>query len=195
MSSIEGPDDSPIATGSRPPQSGLTLPWSWPEGARVLLAILAISAAIGLMVGRRDRPQMAAKPVGEITANALELKLDPNTATPEALAALPHIGPTLARRIAEARVDGPFRSPDDIRARVRGIGPATLAQIQPYLRIETQPDLGPRRDSPSIAIADAGTNPGEPSASTSRKPPRPRTRKAKGSSIQVAAKAGASASP
>ena len=126
---------------------------------------------------------------------ASELKLDPNTATPEALASLPQIGPTLARRIAEARADGPFRSPDDIRARVRGIGPATLARIEPYLRIEAVPEVGPRLDSPAIAIVDAATNPGRPAASTSRKPPRPRTRKAKGSSIQVAAKAGASASP
>ena len=157
----------------------------------MLLAALAISAAIGLMLGRRDRPRpTSAKPDIEVS----ELKLDPNTATAEALTALPHLGPTLARRIVEARADGPFRSPDDIR-RVRGIGPATLARIEPYLRIEAVTEVGPRLDSPAIAIADAGTNPGRPAASTSRKPPRPRTRKAKGASIQVAAKAGASASP
>ena len=157
-----------------------------------MLAALAISAAIGLMLGRADRPRpTSAKPGLEVS----ELKLDPNRATAEALTALPHIGPTLARRIVEARADGPFRSPEDIRARVRGIGPATLAQIQPYLRIEAVPEAGPRLDSTAIAIVDAATDPGKPAVSTSRKPPRSRTRKAKGSSVQLAAKAGASASP
>lgn len=156
-----------------------------------MLAVVAISAAIGLMVGRRERPRpTSAKPALE----ASELKLDPNTATAEALTALPHIGPTLARRIVEARSDGTFRSPEDIRARVRGIGPATLARIQPYLRIDDQIEIRPRLDSPAIAIADAGVNRGVP-ASSSRKPPRSRTRKAKGSSVQLAAKADASASP
>jgi competence protein ComEA len=193
MSSTNGPEEaSSIAAGPRPSRPIAMLPWSWPEGSRVLLSVLAISAAIGLMVGRGDRPRSTpTKPVLEVS----ELKLDPNRATAEALTALPHIGPTLARRIVEARADGPFRSPEDLRARVRGIGPATLAQIQPYLRIETLPEVGPRLDSPSIAIVDAGRNPGEPAVSTSRKPPRSRSRKAKGSSVQLAAKAGASASP
>jgi Helix-hairpin-helix motif len=191
MSRIDDPDNPPTAAEVRPSHRGSMLPWSWPEGARVLLAVLAISAAIGLMmVGRRDRPRGAKS---ELAAS--ELKLDPNTATPEALATLPQIGPTLARRIFEARADGPFRSPEDIRARVRGIGPATLARIQPYLRIEVVPQDGPQLDSPAIAIVDAGANPGERPVSTSRKPPRSRTRKAKGASVQLAAKGGASESP
>ena len=69
--------------------------------------------------------------------------LDPNTASPQALEALPHLGPTLARRIAEARADGPFRSLDDVRARVRGIGPVTLARIAPHLQIAPPPESGP----------------------------------------------------
>lgn len=157
----------------------------------MLLAVLAIAAAVGLMAGRRNRAP-GAPPSEVVTA---ELRLDPNTATPEALATLPSIGPTLARRIAEARADGPFRSPEEIRARVRGIGPATLARIEPYLRIEAVPQFGPRPDSPEVVIADAATNAGERTAPPSRKPPRSRTRKAKGSSVQLAAKAGASASP
>jgi competence protein ComEA len=192
MSSIGGSEKASISTDSPPLRRAARLPWSWPEGARVLLAVVAISAAIGLMAGRRDRPRpTSAKPVLE----ASELKLDPNTATAEALTALPHIGPTLARRIVEARSDGPFRSPEDIRARVRGIGPATLAQIQPYLRIGDEVEIGPRLDSQPIAIVDAGANRGLPAVSSSRKPPRSRSRKAKGSSVQLAAKAGASASP
>ena len=105
-----------------------------------------------------------------------------------------HLGPTLARRIAEARADGPFRSVEDVRARVRGIGPATLAQIAPYLRIDSPPEIRPRFNSEAIAIVDAGAGreaPGRPA----RKPPRSRARKAKASSVALAAKSGVAATP
>src|SRR5262245_43038048 len=126
----DGPDNPPIVADSRPSAQDWALPWSWPEGARIVLAILAISAATGLALGRGNSPSAGRKP-----AVPSDLVLDVNKASPQALASLPHIGPTLARRIADARADGPFRSREDLRARVRGIGPATLAQIAPYLRI------------------------------------------------------------
>ena len=191
MSSNRGTDELPIATDVRSARHAPVLPWSWPEGARVLLAILAIVAAIGLALGRRELTR-GAEPVDLAT----DLKLDPNTATPEALAALPHIGPTLARRIAEAQADGPFRSPEDLRARVRGIGPVTLAQIEPYLRFDAGPQIEPRPlDSQAIAIVDAGEKPGVSSVPSSRKPPRSRSRRAKGAPMQLAAKAGAVPAP
>jgi Helix-hairpin-helix motif len=156
----------------------------------VLLAALAISAAIGLAVAGRDRPRrMAAGPQDS------ELVLDPNTATPEALSALPHLGPTLARRISEARADGPFRSLEDVQARVRGIGPATLAQIAPYLRIDTQPMSRPALDAGSIAIADAGTGAAAPVRRSSRKPPASKTRKSRPALVQITPKADAEATP
>jgi competence protein ComEA len=186
MSSEGGAHEPPIAAGVRSARHAPVLPWSWPEGARVLLAVLAIVAATGLALGRRGLTR-GTEPV-VLTA---ELKLDPNTATPQALAALPHIGPTLARRIAEAQADGPFRSPQDLRARVRGIGPVTLAQIEPYLRFDAGPQVEPRPlDSQAIAIVDAGGKPGVSSVPTSRKPPRSRSRRAKGAPVQLAAKAG-----
>lgn len=183
MSSVEGPVKPPIEEMERCTSGFLMLPWSWPDGARILLAVLAISAAIGLLVrGRHRLPETANSEVVAVS----ELKLDPNTATAEALTALPSIGPTLARRIVDAQADGPFRSPEDIRARVRGIGPAILAQIEPYLRFEALPQVGPRLDSREIAIVDAGA--GQPPAASSRKPPRSRRRKAKNSSVALAAK-------
>ena len=192
MSRVEELDNSSIAAGARPSPRGWALPWSWPEGARALLAVLAILGALGLLVGGRGSPRGAGPDV-----TAAELLLDPNTATAEALEALPQIGPTLARRIVEAKAAGPFLSANDLRARVRGIGPATLARIEPYLQFEKNPEIPRRLDSPATAtvIADAATAPVERPASTSRKPPRSRTRKSRGSSVQLAAKAGASASP
>ncbi len=72
------------------------------------------------------------------------LVVDPNTAPPEVLATLPRIGPALAGRIVAARDDRPFRSLADFDARVRGIGPVTLAALRPFLRFPDAPALAAR---------------------------------------------------
>lgn len=59
---------------------------------------------------------------------------DLNRADTLALQALPGVGPALARRIAEARREAPFRSVDDLE-RVRGIGPATLERLRPLVTV------------------------------------------------------------
>ena len=179
------------------PSHGLVLPWTWPDGARVLLAVLAVSAAIAMFLGSPGGPRAAVPKLVASVAHVkrTDLVLDPNTASPQALEALPHVGPTLARRIAEARADGPFRSLDDVRARVRGIGPVTLARIAPYLKIASPPESGPMFNAEAIAIVDAGASSGPPSGRASRKPPRSRTRKSKSSAVALAVKSGAEASP
>ncbi len=58
--------------------------------------------------------------------------LDVNAASEEDLRRLPGVGPTLARRIVEARGVQPFRTPDDLR-RVKGIGPKTLETIRQFI--------------------------------------------------------------
>lgn len=61
--------------------------------------------------------------------------IDVNHADEAALQALPGIGPAIARRIIEHRTrHGPFRKPEDLLA-VRGIGPATLADLTPLLTL------------------------------------------------------------
>lgn len=55
--------------------------------------------------------------------------LDVNRAGIRELEALPGVGPALARRIVEERAIRPFSSVDDL-ARVRGIGPATIARLR-----------------------------------------------------------------
>lgn len=61
--------------------------------------------------------------------------VDLNRATAEDLAAVPGIGPGLARDVVREREErGPFASPESLR-RVRGIGPARLDRARPWVRV------------------------------------------------------------
>jgi competence protein ComEA len=63
------------------------------------------------------------------------LPLDANRAAPEALEALPGIGPARAQAIVGAR---PLCRVDDLLA-VPGIGPATLARVRPHVAVSPGP--------------------------------------------------------
>jgi competence protein ComEA len=68
-------------------------------------------------------------------------QVDINVAPWPELVQLPGVGPTLAERIVETRESGgPFVDHNDLRRRVRGIGPKTFEKIRPYLR--PMPDGG-----------------------------------------------------
>jgi len=59
-----------------------------------------------------------------------------NRARAEELELLPGVGPSLARRIVEARASGgPFRGPSDLR-RVKGIGKRTQDKLSQFLSFE-----------------------------------------------------------
>jgi competence protein ComEA len=121
--------------------------WPWPVGARGVLAAAVIFAAMGMAMSNRfDRSSSD----GAFIA-APDLVVDPNTAPAQVLTALPHIGPALIREMVSARDDRPFSSLEDAGDRVRGLGPATLAQIAPYLWFDssTQFDVDHLRGSGS----------------------------------------------
>jgi competence protein ComEA len=72
----------------------------------------------------------AAAPAGAPTA-----PVDLNAATPEALDALPGVGPVIAARIVAWRTThGQFRSVEEL-GEVSGIGEAILAQLRPLVRV------------------------------------------------------------
>ena len=103
----------------------------WPVGVRGLLTALGMLAALALRAADRDLglgSHAAYKP-------APVLVLDPNTAPPAVLGALPHVGPSLVRKLVEQREVRPFSSIEDMRRRVRGLGPATMARLALHLRI------------------------------------------------------------
>jgi competence ComEA-like helix-hairpin-helix protein len=62
------------------------------------------------------------------------LPLDINRASTGDLELLGGIGPVRAKAIAAERDKGPFASVEDL-LRVRGIGPATLARVRPFVTV------------------------------------------------------------
>jgi competence protein ComEA len=131
MSSIPGADPSAAQVRDAPARPGVSPIWS--VGQRVVLTATVLAAALALVVAARsaDRSQ------GDAIVSAIVLKLDPNTAPPQVLGALPHVGPTLVHKLALARQIRPFTSLEDVRRHVRGVGPATLAQIAPFLTFDS----------------------------------------------------------
>jgi competence protein ComEA len=103
----------------------------WPVSVRVLLIVVTM---IGAMCLRMASLRMGSEGRGPFRA-APVLVVDPNSAPPEVLRALPHVGGALVKKIVEQRAIRPFQSLGDLRHRVRGLGPATLARLSPHLRI------------------------------------------------------------
>lgn len=67
-------------------------------------------------------------------------KILPNRDSAEDLRVLPMIGRVRAETIVEERRrDGPFKDGEDLRKRVRGIGPKTLERIAPLISFEDDP--------------------------------------------------------
>jgi competence protein ComEA len=97
-----------------------------PPGSRVTWA--AGTAEVGLM----DDTLVVGVPV------------DINRATAAALEALPGVGPSRSRDIVEEReTNGPYTSVDAL-TRVKGIGPATVEKLRPFVqaqpKVQAQPE-------------------------------------------------------
>jgi len=114
----------------------------WTEKQRVALAAILIGVTVLLGVRYSFNRSQIANPQPTTGARAAELmdRVDPNTAEWHDLAALPQIGPAVARRIVEEREAFaaanpgvlPYRTLEDL-SRVKGVGPATLEALEPYL--------------------------------------------------------------
>jgi competence protein ComEA len=122
-------------------------PPAWPPAAQWTTAALVV-VFLGLLAWRGlglsrfgTRPLRIEDDAGPRDA------IDLNDADVVDLRLIPGVGESLARRILQHREEsGPFRSLDELR-RVKGIGPAMLERMRPYLRIGTsdeEPMLPPR---------------------------------------------------
>jgi competence protein ComEA len=103
--------------------------WGWSAQSRriVLIAFAPLALVVAILsieLRWRGHPADA------------RLVIDLNAAPPEVLLALPRLGPVLVDRIVQERQFRPFRSLADFDGRVKGIGPATVAALAPYLRFK-----------------------------------------------------------
>ncbi|MEA2063579.1 MAG: helix-hairpin-helix domain-containing protein [Gemmatimonadota bacterium] len=108
----------------------------WAIVALCVLALLGAGFRWALDCDRKIAPGAAPGRLAADSALAARLTrraagynspVDLNTAGMRALERLSGVGPGIARRIvAEREAGGPFRSPSDLAARVRGIGPGTV---------------------------------------------------------------------
>jgi competence ComEA-like helix-hairpin-helix protein len=89
-------------------------------------------AADAGMGGRGPRPP------GKKEAS-LTQPIDLNRAGLDELQRLPGIGKTRAQQIVDERSRGPFKSLDDLRHRVKGIGPKTVERLRPYVTVGKEP--------------------------------------------------------
>src|SRR4051812_14761408 len=121
----------------------------WTARQRLALSILTLLILTYLFILYLSHPSRISTPQSAQGPRAAELldQLDPNTATIFDLSALPNLGPAIARRIIEDREqfqknhpnEPAYRELDDLQ-RIKGIGPATVENLKPYLRFpSTQP--------------------------------------------------------
>ena len=129
---------SPTQPRAQPCRPAITIDGRLHCGEPVLAVLHALCGgpapadgdAVSLADGCRARARIAGADL-----IALGVPIDLNSAATEALEALPGIGPTLARRIVEAR---PLRRVDDL-LRVKGIGKVRLAALRPHVRADPPP--------------------------------------------------------
>ena len=133
--------------------------WLWTAPHRRAIAGLVLLAC-GLLATRQlGRP--ATVPDRQATYpprfNDLADRLDPNTASVAELGVLPGLGPSKAGAIVAYResVGAPpaFRTAADL-SRVRGIGPAMVAKLTPYLEFPERRDANRGKLSKSAPKAD-----------------------------------------
>ena len=133
--------------------------WAWarstaqpldPTGPDIVDGLLAESLAAAEEADARSRPLGP----GE--------RIDPNRADEVQLDRLPGVGPATALAIVAARDEGSgFRRAEDLST-VKGIGPATVDRLRPFLDLDRPPLARSRRRS---SVAESGSATG---ASTAR---------------------------
>jgi len=126
----------------------------WTAQQRGALAAVVFVITIAMLIRLRLNPSKIDDPQAQSSKRAGEVlaKVDPNSADWPTLAALPSIGPALAKRIVKERAAFATEHPgemaylqiDDL-LRVKGIGPAVIEAIRPHLLFPEPPASRPSR--------------------------------------------------
>jgi competence protein ComEA len=126
---------------------------AWPRMAQIAAAFL-LGVALTLFVGHLYLSNRASSRPTELkSTESSARRIDLNRADKAQLLQVPNIGPSLAERIVKHREEnGDFRSVDDL-GQVKGIGPATLARLRPWVSVEGSADAeAPEDDDPTERV-------------------------------------------
>lgn len=132
------PDDSLGQSESRPARESVS-PRHRPKASKLELPplpqptwplVMIVAVMLGATLAARHRRPIRLE---DQAISVAAYRVDVNHAEAWELACLPSVGPAMADRIiSERERGGPFRGPDDLK-RVRGIGEATVAQLEPLV--------------------------------------------------------------
>jgi len=129
-------DAAPSPAPPRPPPGSP----AWPRAAQLAAALLLGAALALLGVHACGYLRWGSRPTDLTQGQAPAHRIDLNRADRAELLQLPGVGPNLAERIEEYRREhGGFRSVEDLR-HVKGIGPAALARLRPWVHVEDAED-------------------------------------------------------
>lgn len=122
----------------QPLPPGYEYPWRAVSEARVRVgtsvAVARAAVVVHEALGMAARPPSGQPTAGSVAqpASAGRGLVDLNHATPAELDSLPRVGPAMVERIIAAR---PFESVRGL-GRVRGVGDATFAQLEPLVCVD-----------------------------------------------------------
>jgi competence protein ComEA len=148
----ERPTTSPPAPSSDL-RSLIGVPWTRPQRGVLFGFVLILSCALFVRLCHNRQYVSDPQPAKPTRFDELADRLDPNVATWQELAVLPQLGEKRAREIVETRqrwrivypARPPFQRAEDLYL-VKGIGPAMIETIRPYLTFPaTQPATQPIR--------------------------------------------------
>jgi len=131
---------------------------TWPRSAQLTTAFLLGVSLTLLLVHILGSARWGSRPAN-LERPVVGYRIDLNRAARAELLQIPGVGPSLADRIEEHRRErGPFTTVDEL-VEVRGIGPATLARLRPWLTVhEEDPieeaDTAPAQRKSSSAVMD-----------------------------------------
>jgi competence protein ComEA len=128
---------------------------AWPRSARLSAVILVFAAACHVAAQSYVASRHASRPTAVESGASQAYLVDLNAASRAELMQLPGVGESLADRIEAYRKErGGFRRVGDL-VEIHGVGAATLARLQPWVRIGTE---APIDESGSAATSpDRGT--------------------------------------
>jgi competence protein ComEA len=139
----------------------------WPRSAQRALATLIGGVTVLLGWYSYGSLRISSRPT-ELRREAILYQVDLNHADRAELLQLPGVGESLAQRILDFRREqGEFRRIDDLR-RVKGIGPATLEKLRPWVCI-TEGEFAAEEEAgpvPELLLARASRESAAASASS-----------------------------